>query len=117
MTDSKTTPAKAAGKPIAAKATAPRAEGTSQPDEAGAVDTPTGPVRPSGSVSAAAKGNIFIELQRNLHGWGRMFEILEVDPGNAEVQGLLDNEHAVKVAKKDLVPDPGVAEQVTEPQV
>lgn len=56
---------------------------------------------PAGDT-AAKPGTIFIELQRNLHGWGSRDQILEVEH-TAEVDGLIENEHAVRLAKKDVI--------------
>lgn len=51
----------------------------------------------------------YIELNRNLHGWGNQGDILEVSPSDA-VDALLENQLATRVFKKDLddhlIPEP-----------
>lgn len=48
---------------------------------------------------------IFIELQRTLHGWGKMFEVIEVDHTD-EVDDLIKQELAVRVKKTEVVTAP-----------
>ena len=79
----------------------------SEPDIAAHM-TPTGPVVDTGgTVPKAAKGNIYVELQRSLTGWGAIFDVIEVDGSNPDVQALIEQELALEVKRADLVPDAG----------
>lgn len=51
--------------------------------------------------AAKPAATVLIELQRTLTGWGERNQIIEVEH-TAEVDGLIANEHAVRVAKKDV---------------
>lgn len=61
---------------------------------------------PEKAPAASTAG--FVELQQSLVGWGEKGDILEVDVTHPQVKEMLGQEHMVRVAKKDLVPDPSV---------
>lgn len=62
---------------------------------------------------------MYIELNRTLHGWGDMYDVLEVDDDNQAANDLVTQELATRLAKADLarvvLPGPVSDAETVEP--
>jgi hypothetical protein len=91
----------------AEKTAAPKAAPATAKTQGGAGGKIADPPAAEKEKAPKASSAGFVELQQSLVGWGEKGDILEVDPSHPQIKEMLDQEHMVRVPKKDLVPDPG----------